>query len=78
MEENVNQTEKEMAENEKQNHRQLTFFLEYLHIRMVVTSGHVPVNTPDIIPVLISSHLAKRHSPTFKSRVILPREDIAR
>ena len=62
----------------QQHHGQLTFLLEYLHVRMVITSGHVPVNTSDVIPVLIGPHLAKRHSPTFKSRVILPGEDITR
>ena len=62
----------------QQHHGQLTLFLEYFHVRVIITSCHVPVNTSNVIPVLISPHLAKRHSPTFKSRVILPCKDITR
>ena len=61
---------------DQQHHRQLTLLLEHLDIRADVAGGHVPVDIPDIIAVLIFPHLAERHTTALESRMVLAGEDV--
>ena len=55
---------------------QFPFFFKYFHVRFIVTCRHVPVYISYVIAILIFSDLGERHTPTFKSRMVLPRKYI--
>lgn len=52
----------------QQHKGKLAFLVKNLHVRMVKTSGHVPVDSTDLIAQLVFAHFAKSHTTALESK----------
>ena len=63
---------------DQQHYRQLAFFFEHLHIRVVEPCRHIPVNAADIVAILVLTHLAESHAAALEGTVVLARKQLPR
>ncbi len=60
----------------QKHNRKFSFFFKNFDERLPSTGCYIPINIPDIIPVLITSHFTKRHTSTLKGTLIFSGENM--
>jgi len=69
---------KAAADIHQEHDREFALLLEDLDIRLVEASGHIPLDVPDVVAILIFSHLAEGHTATLEGRMVFARKDVVR
>src|SRR5690606_25585846 len=66
------------ADIDHEHHGQLPFLLENLDKGFVVAGGDIPVDAPDVIPILVLPDLTEGHAPALEGGMVLPPKDVVR